>query len=411
MDTDSQASSGLCGSRQEALPVRRTKLWELDHRFHCLVIGTCLTIDELRRLARKAGLGLDTRMTDYQLHHSFVELAGDPVVAARVTHKWLDRKFSAAIRRFGACRDASRLGSQWDEANAHGEIAGAFWALITHPRTNAELNQRVYGELHMLSHLAGHSNRSTQQQLAALKRRVAELEETHAWTAEASRLRIKELERRAEALAERAQRVEALERELVATRAQIAALENGETLAQLCADKDTFAMKLGHALMRAENAEREAGEWMQLALASATGPQAVLGPIPVFTDGAASDLPGKHCPPQCDALEAGDCPGPDLCGRRILYVGGRERQVAHFRALVERQNGELMHHDGGRNEGTARLDALIRAADAVLCPLDCVSHDACLRIKRLCKRVAKPFVPLRSTSLAGFVEGLREVTA
>ena len=47
--------------------MRRTKLWELDHRFHCLVIGTYLTIDELRRLARKAGLRMDTKMTDYQL--------------------------------------------------------------------------------------------------------------------------------------------------------------------------------------------------------------------------------------------------------------------------------------------------------------------------------------------------------
>ena len=95
---------------------------------------------------------------------------------------------------------------QWSEEVARGEIAGAFWALITHPLTDAELRQRVYGELHMLSHLAGHSNRSTRQQLAGLKRRAAELEEAHAWTAEASRLRIKEVERLAEALAERAQR-------------------------------------------------------------------------------------------------------------------------------------------------------------------------------------------------------------
>lgn len=213
METEFLTSAGArnTGHKVQELPIRRTKLWELDHRFHCLVIGTCLTMDELRRLARKAGISVGAKMSDYELHHSFVQVAGNPVFAARATHKWLDRKFNAVIKRFGVCQDADKLGSLWDDATGQGEIAGAFWALITHPLADTELMQRVYGEVHMPSHLVGHSNRSTQQQLATLKRRVAELEEAQAWTAEASRLRIKELERRAEELAERAQRVDVLE--------------------------------------------------------------------------------------------------------------------------------------------------------------------------------------------------------
>lgn len=382
---------------------RRAKLWELESRFHCLVIGTCLTIEELRRLARKAGL--DTETTDYQLHHDLVQLAGESAAVTRSVHKSLERKFHAVIRRFGACRDAAALAIQWNEEAARGEIAGAFWALITHPLTDAELRQRVYGELHMLSHLAGHSNRSTQQQLAGLKRRVAELEEAHAWTAEASRLRIKELERLAEALTERAQRVDALERELAATRAQFTALETGQMLTQLRADNNRLALEFEQALRRAESAEREMSEWTQLALAASAAAAQSAGAAPGCGDHA------RRYSPQCDAANTRGCPGPDLCGRRILYVGGRERQVARLRTIVEQRNGKLLHHDGGRNEGAARLDALIGAADAVVCPLNCISHDACLRVKRLCKREAKPFVPLRSAGLAGFVEGLREIEA
>lgn len=406
----SAAAANLQPAVQEP-PMRRTRLWELDHRFHCLVIGTCLTMDELRRLARKADITVGAKMSDYELHHSFVQVVGNAVFAARATHKWLDRKFSAAIKRFDACRDANELGSLWDEATAQGEIAGAFWALITHPFAGAELMQRVYGEIHMLSHLAGHSNRSTQQQLATLKRRVAELEETHAWTAAASRLRIKELERRAEALTERAQRVDALERELATTLARLAALESGEALAQLRAEKESLAQKLEHILRRAENAERKLRERAPLARSNTSGPQPSAAPIPVLTGEASSDNPGERCPPRCDAVEAGDCPGPNLCGRRVLYVGGRNRQIAHFRDLVARRNGELLHHDGGLSESTARLTDMIHSADAVLCPVDCVSHDACLRIKRICKRTAKRFVPLRAASLSAFIEGLRAVAA
>lgn len=391
--------------------MQRKKLWSLDSRFHCPVIDTCFTIEELRRLARKADISVGATMSDYELHHSFVHVAGNAVFAARAIHKWLDRKFGAAIKRFDACRDAGELGSLWDQATGQGEVAGAFWALITHPLVDAGLVQRVYGEVHMLSHLVGHSNRSTQQQLVMLKRRVAELEEAQAWTAEASRLRIRELERRAEALAERTQRVDALERELAATQARLAALENGEALAQLRAEKDALVQKLARVSRRAENAEREAREWMKLALSNAPDPRTAPGLLPVSPGNVPAASSGEPCPPQCAAIEAGDCPGPDLCGRRILYVGGRNRQVAHFRDLVARRNGELLHHDGGLSESPARLAALVQRADAVLCPVDCVSHNACLQVKHICKRAAKRFVLLRSASLAGFVEALREVAA
>lgn len=101
--------------------------------------------------------------------------------------------------------------------------------------------------------------------------------------------------------------------------------------------------------------------------------------------------------------------GESLRGKRILCVGGRNSLVQHYRALVERRGGELLHHDGGREES---LDAVTRAlgtVDAVLCPIDCVSHAACLMVKRACKHMAKPFLPLRSSGLSSFVKGLRSL--
>jgi hypothetical protein len=381
----------------------RKKLWELDARFHCPVIGTCLTLEELRRLARKAGIGVGAHMTDYELHHGFVQLAGNAVYAARLVHKWIDRKYEASVRRFKTCKSAVELGALWDQASEDGDIAGAFWALLTLPNVPEEFLQRVYGEVHMCSHLAGHTNRSAQRELATLRRRVTELEETLAWTAEASRLRIKDLERRTEALDAHRQETEALRRELAAAQARLAAFESDERVARLETDKATLATQLEHALGRAYQAEREAREWAAVAMEQARAERAP------DNDDLLPDA-AERCPPSCDAPEAGDCPGPDLCGRRVLYVGGRNRQVAHFRSLVERHNGEFLHHDGGLSENTARLSAMIRSADVVICPVDCVSHDACLRVKRMCKRTAKQFVALRSASLTSFSDGLRAVS-
>jgi hypothetical protein len=42
----------------------------------------------------------------------------------------------------------------------------------------------------------------------------------------------------------------------------------------------------------------------------------------------------------------------------------------------------------------------------VLCPIDCVSHQACLKVKALCRRRAKAFVPLRSSSATCFARAI-----
>ena len=106
------------------------------------------------------------------------------------------------------------------------------------------------------------------------------------------------------------------------------------------------------------------------------------------------------------SVAGAEAPAIDLCGRRIAYVGGREAAMRHFRALVESANGQFAHHDGGVEDGAARLDRVLNQADVVLCPIDCVSHSACLRAKKFCKRAAKTFVPLRSASLSSLAAGL-----
>ena len=67
---------------------------------------------------------------------------------------------------------------------------------------------------------------------------------------------------------------------------------------------------------------------------------------------------------------------PDLNNRTILYIGGRLQAVAHFKRLVEDCNGSFAHHDGGMEESIGRLKSLFGRADAVIFPVDCVSHAA-----------------------------------
>jgi hypothetical protein len=43
----------------------------------------------------------------------------------------------------------------------------------------------------------------------------------------------------------------------------------------------------------------------------------------------------------------------------------------------------------------------------VFCPIDCISHDACLRVKTGCKKFGKAFIPLRNGSKSSLERALQ----
>jgi len=100
---------------------------------------------------------------------------------------------------------------------------------------------------------------------------------------------------------------------------------------------------------------------------------------------------------------------PSLRGRSILYVGGRDCQVAHLRQIAENFGAELIHHDGGLREAVSRIDTVLPSVECVFCPIDCISHDACLRVKTGCKRTGTSFVPLRNGSKSSFERAMQEM--
>ncbi|HEV7433898.1 MAG TPA: DUF2325 domain-containing protein [Pseudorhizobium sp.] len=93
--------------------------------------------------------------------------------------------------------------------------------------------------------------------------------------------------------------------------------------------------------------------------------------------------------------------------RSFLYVGGRDCQVAHLRQIANKHGAELIHHDGGLREAVSRIDTVLPSVDCVFCPIDCISHDACLRVKTGCKKFGKTFVPLRNGSKSSLERALQ----
>lgn len=343
---------------------RRKKLWEVSTAYHCALIGTCLPMSTLRRLARRAGFAFPGDGSDYAMHHAAVHLASQPNELSRLIHKELDSRFGPAVE--------------------NGEVAGSLWALMTHPLASEAMLQRASQDVHMLSHQIGASSRAD-------LRRLAELEQEN-------RMLREQLEDRrckaSERLAAKEQRIAELEGRLADAAGTEQRLREAEQRLRLRQEAPAFptqpnesqGRRLDLSEARCARLERALVELHRECEAAERGMQQMLLQSSPSEDPQAST---------------------GLSGRRVLYVGGRTSLVEQYRLLVQRQGGELLHHDGGLEESLKRLQPLLAAADVVVCAAGQSSHAAYYVVKRFCKRTGKPCALLRRASLASLLNALR----
>ncbi|MBB2998838.1 MAG: DUF2325 domain-containing protein [Paraburkholderia tropica] len=390
-------SADCCGPSQDELDRsrRRTRLAELDAHLHCSIIGTCLSTHELRKLVPKFA-PLDARhASDLEIHHTAVELAIQGGAGGKALQKALDTRYAGALRRFAGARDADAVLTLWNEARANGDIPPAYWALMSHPATTMEVRQAAFGELHMLSHLVGAANRADLRRLVALEEDNAEL---HA-KIERQQARLHDMSRERDAardaLAEQTSRAAAqrMDRDASALHAKHAALQD--------------ALAARDARLALETSRREAAE--QRANADEIALHALRTQLDdalalIDTLRAEAQALEDAAQPDDDAVATRALPRDALKNRRIVYVGGRPGSNHALRRWVAAAGGELTVHDGGIEDRKGLLAAALAGADLAVFPVDCIDHDSMNTLKRVCERHQVSYHPLRTASLASFVE-------
>ena len=77
----------------------RRKLWQLHGSCHCLIIGTCLKLSEVKSICKKAGYPVQGK-SDYDLHRFVVGQSShaDSEIARRA-QKMLDTRFKVDVTR------------------------------------------------------------------------------------------------------------------------------------------------------------------------------------------------------------------------------------------------------------------------------------------------------------------------
>jgi hypothetical protein len=376
----------------------RRKIWDFDAKLHCSIVGTCLSTGELRQVLLKFAHQDAGAATEHDLHASGVLIAGSHRDAGKLLYKALDRRHRLAIKQFDRAKTAPEVRALWQDAMQRSEVPGAYWAALTHPATNDALVREIFAEVHMLSHLVGAANRADIRRLRTLEAENAELQakverqQRQLRNAIVSRdTTIRELQHALEArihvgsdrATDQAAATDEAGWEALAAdlKARLTRCEARRTVIEQHLEEARTALA-------AERNSRLLGEHRESALRDELA--AIEASLSVADETA-------------EAAEQ----STEWVGLTLLYVGGWPGQIAHIRALAERRGAVLLHHDREIEERGGLLPGLVSRADAVLFPVDCISHAAMSLIKRLCRQSGKPLIPLRSGGLAPFCAAVK----
>lgn len=408
----------------------RKKLWQIASCYHCAIVGTCLGRRELRQIKKKKNFNFEAGATDFEVHSRLSGYGDVKNEQSRMLHKFLDTRYAAAVKRYAAVTTEEELLADWEEDCQAGKTSGAFWAVMTHPLATAEVQAKVYGDCHLLSFEYFSNQRNSRGEIRKLEeslkkegKKTSSLEQRlNREIEKCSELRLKlaeENERFVQLETEfrqlqsekdtiKQQFEQQVEQQQVEQQQQV---EEKEPISpQLKGEQDESALELEIQLLRQELQEaKEEIFYYRSTLQPVNGGELLHD---VDTGRCAATVPDDSC--HGCGEDGVDCPGCEecsagLCGKMILYVGGHHKMVSRYRELVEKRGGRFAHHDGGRENSRQRLPQLLSGADVVLCPVDCVSHDACKRVKKICKRYCKPFRMMRSSGVSALEKELEAV--
>nr|WP_315468022.1 DUF2325 domain-containing protein [uncultured Undibacterium sp.] len=381
---------------------RRRRLWDLSRDTHCPVIGVCIPLAVLRRLISKA-LGGSTQADDYELHVGAIAECGNRNRVSEILQEDLDQRYALTIKRFRSAKTHDALAQLWVDAIYQGDVAGAFWAGLTHPLCNHYIQEGMCRDMHMLQHQAGATVR------ADIMRFNAVLEENAILAREIA----KQQERHTRYIQEKTQELELLQQSIVQLRAEnigkesviaylntdLQALKN--TIPEL-GSRQRLQQKVEQMMSRQQELEQLVRE-LKHKLINANRRTA-----------NNTEQLEQHQTQDMNAVEIKThrtIPiAIHLQQKNVLCVGGRSGNVASYRALIERVGGRFAHHDGGMEDSQSLLDTSLAAADLVICQTGCISHNAYWRVKEFCKRTGKRCVFIENPSVSSLARGLEQAT-
>ena len=398
--------------------LRRKVLWEIPYTQHCSIIGTCLSIGEARIFGKKINVQCpNPEDLDSTIHSILVKECSTKNRISTLLTKALNKKFHNSIRLFRHCNDASELLALWREAFSVGNIPGPYWAALSHPHLDHDVGVRIYSDVHMLSHLVGSSNQANIVRLTELEIELANAQ---------SKIK-RHVATNSERMREKENEIEAHKEKIILLKRKNKNLEervfvrDGNSKYDLASSFSNGVLLSGNRRLKTNQVGSSdvvktdnQNESLLMAVDELRREKANLHSLLQDKDCELELLVAElkavefmlHNGQNTEIVGAKSC---DLAGKCVLYIGGRRGAICRMCDVVKKMNGNLVYHDGGKEDSLASLPGAVSSADAVLFPTNCVSHSSALEAKRLCKQMSKPYLPVRSSGVGSLIKGLVEI--
>jgi len=378
-------------------------IWEVEPHFKCPVVGAILSVEKHKTILKKCGYDVK-RLKPYEYHQQVMaKLTEQNNVSVKVNNfiRNQAKKQMLEISRLQE-KEVRKL---WESSCARGNIGSMMYAIIAWKDTNLDLLQDVYGQIHMQSHANMTQIFHIRQQLTRADENLSRIKKKLAKKNEAIKTHVEERKSDAKKISllqddnrHLKKKVAELERRLLPWNRQKKTVDSMEKkLVKLAQHIETAQQNL-----RIKEREKKT---IQIDLFSIRSENKLLkaeihGLVAAFKFNFPTDCSSEeYCIQE-------SCPIYALCAKRIFMIGGITKMKPFYKEIVENAGGKFDYHDGYMKNSNINLEAKVKRCDMVLCPVNCNSHNACLRVKKLCNRYNKNLKILSSSSLSAVTQAL-----
>lgn len=374
-------------------------MWEIDSHFKCPVAGAILSVKKHRDILKKCGYSV-SGLKSYEYHQIIMsKLNESNEVSLKVNNviRSCARKWMEMIEGM----DEKQMRKVWKENLESGHVGPLMYAIVSYKDSDMDLLQDVYGQVHMKAHANMTGIFDVRKDLA-INRAILDREK--------KKLRVKTCENKdlVKLRKEDAMHISSLEAENIQLKQQVATFkerlypENPSHevhIKELEALVTALKSELGSKTQAFEARNRDL-EALRIELAQVHNEkETIRQETEVFITAL-----GDAAPPPCQAQNSGcrkeACSQYQLCARRIFMIGGITKMKAFYKDIIEKAGGKFEYHDGYIKGAGINIESRVKRSDLVLCPVNCNSHNACIKVKKLCNQHKTPLKILSSSSLS-----------
>ncbi|MCD6186328.1 MAG: DUF2325 domain-containing protein [Deltaproteobacteria bacterium] len=373
------------------------RIWEIQNNFKCPVLGSCLTIEEHKRILKKTGHKIK-KIKAHEVHRAVMGYMNDENHVSIKIDRYLSHKYRNIIAEFKSLAPEAFF-AEWKNGFRNGKMDGLFYLAAIRNDLPDEFMENIFGDTHMLCHAnmeevmksrrAFSMQENAAQKLARMlqqeKRLARELKQKYSITeqklktAEHNLQKIKKSQSTDKSYAPILQ----IKKEEVQLKDKITTLKERDSEQTLeIRNMQNENRSLRTQLLDLQSINYRLAEEVSDLIEKLT---------PCFEQ-------GNQCQEKCIKYQ--------LCSKRILIVGGITKIKHLYKQLVESSGGEFDYHDGYMNNGKINIESRVMRADLVICPVNCNSHNACQMVKKLCRKFDRSVKMLANSSLSSISDAL-----